>query len=144
MDDVIIFGFTFEKALHNLGLVFERFRQANLKLKPSKCSLFQHEVLFLGHLVSADGISCDPSKIEAVKNWPVPQNVSAVRSFLGLVGYYRKYLDQFTEYSSILTDLTKKNRKFVWNEKCNLAFENLKQKLISAPILAFPKTEGEE
>lgn len=79
LDVVIIYGATFEKALQNVKLVFERFRQANFKLKPSKCSLFQHQVLFFGHLVSGDGIICDPAKIQAVKHWPEPTNIREVR-----------------------------------------------------------------
>ena len=88
LDDVIVFGKTFEQALENLEEVFSRFQSANLKLKPKKCHLFRKEVNFLGHIVSGDGIRCDPSKISAVKDWETPTSVAEVRSFLGLASYY--------------------------------------------------------
>ncbi|CAG2242719.1 Retrovirus-related Pol polyprotein from transposon 17.6,Retrovirus-related Pol polyprotein from transposon 412,Retrovirus-related Pol polyprotein from transposon 297,Retrovirus-related Pol polyprotein from transposon gypsy [Mytilus edulis] len=143
LDDVIIFGPTFEKALENLDLVFDRFRKANLKLKPKKCFLFQHQVLYLGHLVSDKGIACDPAKIESVSDWPVPKNVNEVRSFLGLAGYYRRFIPSFSEIASPMTNLTKKGLKFLWDQDCQNAFEVLKEKLISAPILSYPIGDGE-
>lgn len=142
VDDVIVFGNTFENTLTNLRLVFQRFREANLKLKPSKCSLFQDHVLFLGHMISSEGIICDPSKIETVQKWPVPTNVHEIRSFLGLAGYYRRFIPQFSEIASPLTELTKKGRKFTWSLECQEAFEKLKDKLTSAPILIYPNEEG--
>lgn len=84
LDDVIVFGKTFQETLTNLRSVFERFKKPKLKLKPKKCILFKDEVSFLGHVVSANGIQCDPQKIAAIKEWPVPENISDVRSFLGL------------------------------------------------------------
>lgn len=103
IDDIIIFGATFDQAFENLKLVFDRFRQANLKLNPSKCHIFQHEVSFLGHVVSDKGIKCDPKKIEAVFNWPVPSNASDARSFLGLAGYNKRFIETFSEVASSLT-----------------------------------------
>ena len=143
LDDVIIFGPTFEKACENLEFVFERFRQANLKLKAKKCALFQHQVLFLGHVISEQGISCDPSKIEVVKDWPTPTNVNEIRSFLGLAGYYRRFIPDFSEKSSALTNLTKKGVHFEWTKQCQESFEILKQKLISAPVLSYPSENGQ-
>lgn len=95
LDDVIIFGPTFEKAMENLELVFDRFRRANLKLKPQKCFLFQHQVLYLGHVVSDEGISCNPDNVKAPSEWPAPRNVNEVRSYLGLGGYYRRFIQFF-------------------------------------------------
>ena len=92
LNDMISFGKTFEQTLENLELVFQRLRKARLVLKPSKCKLFQKSVEFLGYVVSQDGISCDPNKLEAIKNWPQPQKVKDIRSFLGLASYYRKYI----------------------------------------------------
>ena len=83
-------GKDFDTALENLHAVFSRLRQANLKLKVSKCKLLQKEVVFLGHLVSENGITCDPAKIKKIENWPVPEDKTDIKSFLGLVGYYRK------------------------------------------------------
>lgn len=88
------------------------------------------------------GISCNPDKIECVLNWPIPTNVSEIKSFLGLAGYYRKFIEHFSEIASPLTKLTCKNGKFVWNREFQKAFELLKQKSVSAPILSYPQKEG--
>lgn len=139
IDDVIVFGNTFENTLTNLRLVFQRFREANLKLKPSKCSLFQDHVLFLGHMISSEGITCDPSKIETVQKWPVPTNVHEIRSFLGLAGYCRRFIPQFSEIASPLTELTKKGRKFAWSLECQEAFEKNKRQINFSPNFELPK-----
>ena len=123
LDDVIVFGTSFENAMENLRIVVSRFRDANLKLKPSKCLLFQTEVLFLGHIVSKKGIQCDPKKVECVQNWPQPSNVTEVRSFLGMAGYYRRFIPSFSSIAKPLTHLTRKRSKFVWDEACQLAFD---------------------
>ena len=143
LDDVIVFGKTFEEALDNLRIVFQRFRDSNLKLKPTKCSLFQTKVGFLGHEVSEKGISCDPKKIESIQNWPVPADVSEVKSFLGLVGYYRKLIKNFSTVAFPLTELTHKGKSFIWTEACQLAYESLKSCLISSPILSYPIEDGD-
>ena len=116
LDDIITFGKTFDETLLNLELVFERLRKAGLVLKPSKCRLFQESVEFLGHVVSQEGISCDPNKVEAIKNWPKPQKVKDVRSFLGLASYYRKHIRSFATIAAPLNALTKKNAKFIFDE----------------------------
>ena len=141
LDDIIIIGRTFEAALENLQLVFQRLREANLKLKPKKCFLFQPKVTFLGQVVSESGISCDPAKIEAVENWPTPVNKSEVRSILGLIGYYRKFIVNFSARASPLTKLTRKRARFEWNEDCEMAFQDLKNCLVNSPILAFPNSK---
>ena len=143
LDDIITFGTTCEETLENLELVFQRLRKAGLVLKPSKCKFFQKSVEFLGHVVSQEGISCDPNKLEAIKNWPQPQKVKDIRSFLGLASYYRKYIRSFASIAAPLNALTKKNVKFVWDDKCELAFKELKDKLSHDPIvLAYPNKEG--
>ena len=85
LDDVIVFGKTFEETFQNLQNVFQRFRDANLKLKPKKCHLFQKEIEYLGHMVSENGVTCSPRKTKAVQEWPIPESKSDIRSFLGLV-----------------------------------------------------------
>ena len=139
LDDVIIFGSTFEICLDNLRAVFERYRQANLRLKPNKCMLFQTECSFLGHIVDQNGIRCDPSKVKKVLEWPVPSNVTELRQLLGLVGYYRRFIQNCSTITAPLTKLLKKNTKFIWDSDCQQSFETLKQKLASAPILSYPK-----
>ena len=92
LDDIISFGTTFEDALDNLTLIFERLRTYGLQLKSTKCHLFQTSVPFLGHVVGRRGLECDPRKIEDVKSWPVPDCLKSVRQFLGFVGYYRRFI----------------------------------------------------
>ena len=138
LDDVIVFGKTFQETLTNLRSVFERFKKAKLKLKPKKCILFKDEVSFLGHVVSANGIQCDPQKIAAIKEWPVPENISDVRSFLGLASYYRKFIYNFSQIAYPLTRLTQKNRHFEWSEESENAFNTLKRLLTESPVLSYP------
>ena len=143
LDDVIVFGRDFEEHLVRLREVFERFRQAGLKLKPSKCFLLRPKVPFLGHVISADGVSTDPDKIRAVEQWPIPSNVSDVRSFLGLASYYRRFIEDFAEIASPLHRLTAKSiERFQWSSECDRAFRSLKEKLVTAPVLAFPRSDA--
>lgn len=116
LDDIIVFGDTFELALENLQSVFNSLRKANLKLKPKKCVLFQNHVKFLGHVVSDQGISCDEDKIQTVLD------VSEVRGLLGLAGYYRRFIPNFSTVLFAITRLTQKNRSFVWDESCQKSF----------------------
>ncbi|MCG8048996.1 MAG: reverse transcriptase domain-containing protein, partial [Candidatus Thiodiazotropha endolucinida] len=136
LDDIIVCGKTFEDMVKNLGEVFERLQEAGLKLKARKCQLFAKKVDFLGHIISEEGISTDPSKTECIRNWPVPQNVKEVRSFLGLCSYYRRFIYRFSEIAKPLTKLTEKYRKFKFTQECLAAFQDLKSKLIKAPVLA--------
>ena len=143
IDDVIVMGRTEEETLENLRQVLKKFIDANLKLKPSKCALFQEECTFLGHTISAEGTSCEKKKVEAVLEWPSPSNLTEVRSFLGTCSYYRKFIPCFADIACPLTNLTKKGVKFVWSSACQEAFETLKQRLVSAPVLAYPTREGQ-
>eukprot|EP00731_Ephydatia_muelleri_P039162 Em1159g2a len=108
IDDIVIMGKTFERHLQNLKLVLERLRRAGLKLKPSKCSLFQDKVVYLGHVVTRDGIHTDPEKVNAVSKWPVPTSGRDVQQFLGLVGYYRNYIQSFATIAKPLYQLTER------------------------------------
>jgi len=139
LDDVIVYGRDFDEHLERLAEVFRRFRQAGLKLKPSKCCFLRPRVPYLGHVISAEGVSTDPAKIEAVKRWPVPSRVTDVRSFLGLASYYRIFIQDFAEIAAPLHRLTAKTtEKFKWTPDCDRAFRILKKKFVSAPVLAFP------
>jgi hypothetical protein len=143
LDDVIIYSRTFDLHLERLEAVFARMKAANLLLKPSKCQLFREEVTFLGHVVSAKGIAADPSKIETVRQWPRPQNLTELRSFIGLCSYYRKYVPGFATIAQPLHMLTNKGQRFIWGEEQETAFQTLKTRLTTAPILAPPNDEGE-
>ena len=138
LDDVVIFSSTMEQHLERLELVFKRLLGANLKLKPSKCFLMQTKVTFLGHIVSSDGIATDPEKIKLVSDWPVPTTLKQLRGFLGLSGYYRRFVEDYAKKAAPLNNLMKKNRPFIWTDDCQLAFEELKLALTSPPVLALP------
>ncbi|PIK45002.1 Retrovirus-related Pol polyprotein from transposon [Apostichopus japonicus] len=128
----------FEEHIAAIDDVFTRFKLAGLKLSPKKCFLFKQKVEFLGHVVSKDGVSTDPSKVAVVKNWPRPNCVRDVRGFVGLCSYYRKFVKNFTLIARPLHRLTEKGKRFLWNEECEEAFNALKVALTSTPILAFP------
>ena len=139
IDDIIVFGRTFEEHLKHLELVLAKVEEANLKISPSKCRLFQKSIKFLGHIISQEGIQTDPAKIEAVTKYPVPKNVKEVRAFLGLTGFYRKFIPGFGSTAQPLYDLLNKENRFRWSEGCQKAFEKLKNELTVAPILGFPR-----
>lgn len=141
LDDVIVFSNTFEDHVSRLDDVLACIGKAGLKVSPKKCSLFQEKVNFLGHVVSKQGISTDPTKVAAVKDWKTPSNVREVRSFLGLCSYYRKFVGGFADIARPLHHLTEAERPFVWSRECQQAFEMLKSKLTSAPILGYPVSQ---
>ena len=141
LDDIIVFGKTFEETLKRLRTVMERLEAASLKLKPSKCKWFQRSMTYLGHVVSGEGIKCDPEKVSQVVNWPMPTTVTQVRGFLGLASYYRKFIPSFSDLAGPLTNLTRKDEPFNWTENCQGAFEALKSKLTTAPVLSYPMPE---
>ena len=138
LDDCIILGKTFEQHMVNLEEVLQRFRDAGLKLKPSKCQFFRKEVTYLGHVISPRGVLPNPANTKKVSSWPRPTNPTEVRSFLGLASFYRRFILGFAQISSPLTDLTHKGRQFVWTDDCEEAFNSLKQALTSPPLLAYP------
>ena len=142
LDDVIVYSQSFYDHLDALRRVFTRFREANLKLAPEKCSLFHCETKFLGFIINKDGVKTDPEKIEKVKLFPRPHNIKTLRSFLGLASYYRKFIAHFSKIAQPLTRmLTKKflQKKFKWSDDCEDAFQQLKIKLTSTPVLALPQ-----
>ena len=138
MDDVIIPGKDLDDHLYNLKVVLERLRQAGLKLHPNKCHFGQRQVTFLGHIVSKDGVATVPQKTSKVAGWKAPTCQHEVRQFLGLVGYYRKFIKGFATIAKPLHRLTEKTATFKWTTDCQEAFKQLRQQLVSPPILAFP------
>ena len=143
LDDIILFSRTVDEHLERLVRVLSRLRTAGLKLKPEKCSLMQKSVSFLGHVVSAEGIATDPKKIKTVTEWPVPTSVKEVRSFLGLAGYYRRFVKGYANIAAPLHALTQKDREFKWTDTTQQAFEVLREALTTPPILAMPNDTGE-
>ena len=143
LDDIISFMTTFDDALDNLMLIFERLHSYGLQLKSTKCHLFQTSVPFLGHVVGREGLQCDPKKIEDVKSWPVPDCLKSVRQFLGFVGYDRWFISNFAGMAEPLVSLTGKDVPFVWRSACSTAFTNFRDALVRAPILSFPTENGD-
>ncbi|GJZ76901.1 putative reverse transcriptase domain-containing protein [Tanacetum coccineum] len=136
IDDILIYSKTKEEHEVHLKLVLELLRKEKLYAKFSKCEFWLQEVHFLGHVVNHSGIHVDPSKIEAMKNWKAPTTPSEVRSFLGLAGYYRSFIVNFSKIAKPLTSLTQENQKYEWGEKEEEAFQTLKNNFCDAPILS--------
>ncbi|KAK2423579.1 putative mitochondrial protein [Trifolium repens] len=138
IDDILIYSKDHQEHAEHLRIVLEILREKQLYAKFSKCEFWLSEVKFLGHVISKGGVSVDPSKVEAVLNWERPRNVSEVRSFLGLAGYYRRFILGFSELALPLTRLTRKGAAFNWDTACEVSFSTLKEKLTSAPVLVIP------
>ncbi|KAJ9537877.1 hypothetical protein OSB04_030610 [Centaurea solstitialis] len=139
IDDILIYSKTKEDHVEHLREVLEILRKEQLYAKFSKCDFWLQEVQFLGHLVNREGIKVDPAKVEAVMKWETPKSPTEIRSFLGLAGYYRRFIQDFSKVAVPLTKLTRKNVSFVWGEEQQSAFETLRQKLCEAPVLTLPE-----
>nr|CAH66095.1 OSIGBa0114I04.2 [Oryza sativa] len=129
---------TREEHEEHLPLALEKLREHQLYAKFSKCEFWLSEVKFLGHVISAGGVAVDPSNVESVTNWKQPKTVSEIRSFLGLAGYYRRFIENFSKIAKPMTRLLQKDVKYKWSEECEQSFQELKNRLISAPILILP------
>jgi len=138
LDDVIVISLDFPTHVSRLREVYDRSWAAVLKLKPSKCALLQPEVTYLGHVFGRDGVATDPEKVQAVKEWAVPRDLPELCAFLGLVGYYRQYIPGFAGVAQPLNRLTAKRVRWQWTQEKQQAFDHLKQRLMEAPILAYP------
>ena len=143
LDDVIVFGSSRSQVMNRLAQVFNRLRNARLKLKASKCTFFENETLYLGHLVSSEGVKCDPSKIQAVKDWKRPTTSKQAHSFVAFVNYYSRFIKDFFQIAKPLYDLTKKRKKFEWTDEHENAFQTLRKAVITAPVMAYPTKEGD-
>ncbi|KAG7599514.1 Retrotransposon gag domain [Arabidopsis suecica] len=142
IDDILVYSKDWKTHQNHLRAVLERLREQKLFAKLSKCSFWQRSIGFLGHIVSEQGVSVDPEKIKSIKDWPRPKNATEIRSFLGLAGYYRRFVKGFASMSQPMTRLTGKDTKFQWSEECEKSFSELKTMLTSAPVLVLPE-EGE-
>jgi hypothetical protein len=138
LDDILIYSKTLEDHREHVRAVLELLRENKLYAKESKCEFFKTSVSFLGHVVSEEGISMEKDKVKAIQSWPAPTNVVGVRSFLGLAGYYRRFVHNFSRIASPLSELLQKDKPFQWKNEQQLAFEQLKKAVSSAPVLAIP------
>lgn len=138
LDDIIVITEDFEDHLRILTKIFERLAAANLTLSPDKCQFCRSELRYLGYIVDKQGLRVDPEKVTAILNIPTPTNVSEMRRFLGMASWYRRFVKDFSTIISPLTELLRKNRKWVWTEGCERAFQCIKECLVTAPILTCP------
>ncbi|GJX20257.1 putative reverse transcriptase domain-containing protein [Tanacetum coccineum] len=139
IDNILIYSHNKKEHKEHLKTILELLNKEELYAKFSKCEFWINTVKFLRHVIDNNGIHVDPAKIEAVKNWASPTTPSEIRQFLGLAGYYRRFIEGFSKIAKHMTELTQKNQKFAWGEEQEEAFQLLKQKLCAAPILALPK-----
>lgn len=142
LDDIIVFAPDLRTHLERLRQILCRLREVGLKLKPTKCKLLRRQVLFLGHVISANGVATDPEKVQAVRSWPTPRTLRELRAFVGLCSYYRRFIPDFAAIARPLHGLTKKNVRFQWTDDCEAAFQKMKAKMMEAPVLAMPSDHG--
>ena len=140
LDDIIIFSRNEHEHLKHIQIIFQKLIDAGFKLKESKCDFFKKEIHYLGHLISSEGIHPLPEKIDTMHNMPKPKTPKEIKQFLGLCGYYRKFVPRFSDIARCLSKLTAHDAVFVWCKQCELSFQMLKDTLVSAPILKYPDT----
>jgi hypothetical protein len=137
LDDILVYSPSLESHIQHLKLVLTKLRDNQLYMKANKCSFAQHQLEYLGHIISDQGVATDPSKTADMLKWPTPVTVTELRGFLGLTGYYRKIVKHYGLIAKPLTQLLKKNQ-FQWTDQAQQAFENLKAEMTSTPVLALP------
>ena len=142
IDDILIYSKTREEHADHLRVVLKILKDHQLYEKLSKCEFWLDEVQFLGHVISAKGIAVDPAKIETVLKWERPKTMTELRSFLGLTGYYKRFVEGFSKKVNPLTQLIRKDKPFSWTEKCEECFEDMKRCLTTALVLVIPDVLG--
>ena len=144
LDDILIFSSSLNEHYKRIRNVLDRIRKANLKISPTKCHFLKEEIKFLGHVINKSGIRTDENKIDSIKHFERPKCIKKLRSFLGLTNYYRKFIKDYSKYSKILESLIGSNqKKLLWTNECENAFNNLKEQLTKAPVLMFPNFSKE-
>jgi hypothetical protein len=138
LDDILIFSENFEDHLHHIKTVFQKLLEANLKIKPSKCSFAKRETKFLGFDITSEGIKPCREKLQAMINYPVPKNQKQVKRFLGMASYYRKFIPQFSTTAEPINKLLKKNSDFLWSTDCETGFKQIIDALVNPPVLIYP------
>jgi hypothetical protein len=141
IDDILIYSKSEEEHAQHLGVILQRLRDHQLYAKFSKCAFWLREVPFLGHIISAEGIAVDPSKVQEVLDWKSPRSVTQICSFLRLAGYYHRFIPNFSKITKPMTQLLEKETKFKWSPQCEEAFLTLKKLLTTTPVLAQPNIE---
>jgi hypothetical protein len=141
IDDILIYSKSEEEHAQHLWVILQRLRDHQLYAKFSKCAFWLKEVLFLGYVISAEGIAIDPSKVQEVLDWKSPKSVTQIRSFLGLAGYYHWFIPNFSKMAKPMAQLFEKEAKFKWSPQCEEAFLTLKKLLTTTPVLAQPDIE---
>ena len=142
IDDILVYSKSREEHERHLSIVLQTLRDKRLYAKLKKCEFWLDKVSFLGHVVTKDGISVDLGKVDVVSNWRRPITVTEIRSFLGLAGYYRQFIEGFSKIALPLTSLTQKGVKFEWSNDCERSFQELKNRLVAAPILTILSSSG--
>ena len=138
IDDILVYWKNEEDHKEHLRLVLGKLREHQLYAKFSKCEFWLKEVGFLGHVISGEGIAVDPTKVDIVTNWEAPTTVGEIQSFLGLAGYYRRFIENFSKIAKPMIELLKKDTKFKWTEECEASFQELKKRLVTSPVLILP------
>ena len=141
LDDIVLYARTINEHTSKLNSVFQRLRENKLLLQPDKCEFMRLEVAYLGHIISSKGVSPNPEKIKAIKCYPAPKNEKQIKQFLGLIGYYRRFIKNFSELAKPLTKLLKKDIPFTWGNEQNQSFETFRKILTTSPILQYPNFE---
>ena len=142
MDDILVYTLTIEEHRELVRRVLQILKENKLFLKPEKCEFEKEQVNYLGVVVSAKGVSVDPKKVEAIKTWPRPKWLVEVQEFIGFLNFYRRFIEGFSKIARPLHNLTKKGAEFIWTDECQSAFDELKERITSAPILAMARDEG--
>jgi hypothetical protein len=138
LDDINVFSKTFNQHMEHLEEVFKKLMKANLKLKPKKCVFFKNEVEYLGFIIDENGLKPQPAKIEAIQKMSAPISKRDIQVFLGMTGYYRRFISNFSKIAEPLFYLLKGENKFIWMEDCQRAFSELKNSLMTKPVLKYP------
>ena len=144
IDDIIVFGKNFEEHINRVEEVLERIEAAGLKLKPAKCLLLQQEVVFLGHVVSGEGVKPSPTNISKIMSWPKPKTAKQIKQLVAMGSYYRRYVKNFASIVRPMIELTKKGKKFLWTEACDLSFDQMRRALLSTDVMGYPLDKAGE
>ena len=138
IDDILVYSKNEEEHKDHLRLVLGKLREHQLYAKFSKCEFWLKEVGFLGHVISGEGIAVDPTKVVTMTNWEAPTSVGEIWSFLGLAGYHRRFIENFSKIAKPMTELLKKDTKFKWTEESEASFQELKKRLVTSQVLILP------